>query len=137
MLSQYILHPSVKVVFITSGPQSHFFGYYDKSPLDSSERFLLSHRVEFDGRMASADDIVELGVWDITDGTYRTLSNTNAFNWQIGSMLQWLPGSNDSKVIFNDIESHDYVSKIIDIYSGSQKLLPTTIYSISPDGDLS
>ena len=65
--------------FGTSGGQ-HFFGYYDVSPLDREGRRLLTHRVKEANRMPRAEDMVEIGVWDIDSGQYRRLADTSAYN---------------------------------------------------------
>lgn len=47
-------------------------------------------------------------------------------------MLQWLPGSAD-KVIYNDREDGQYVSRILDVHTGKSRTLPGPIYALSPD----
>ena len=128
------LHDKVDLVFATDGRRSHFFGYYDKSPFSVDERRLLCHAVAFDGRAVLAEDIAEVGFWDIFGGSYTRLGETRAFNWQQGSMLQWLPGSDYSQVIFNDRIDASFVAVIMDVNSGNRRILPTTIYSLTPDG---
>ena len=63
------------VVFKTHGPGHHFFGYYDKSPFDRSERRLLSHRASFDfKRLPKADDVVTIGYWSMDTGEYHEVA---------------------------------------------------------------
>ncbi len=50
-------------VFHTHGPQYHFFGYYDKSPMDAGGKRLLCHAVNFDRRLTRKDDVAEIGGW--------------------------------------------------------------------------
>jgi hypothetical protein len=129
-----LLHDKVQPVFATHGPRSHFFGYYDKSPLDSAERRLLCHSVVFDGRPVRATDKAEIGYWDLVDGSYTSLADTHAFNWQQGAMLQWLPRSNCSQIIFNERFEDHFAAVILNLYEGNRRVLPTTIYSLTPDG---
>jgi hypothetical protein len=129
-----ILHDKVDLVFVTKGPRSHFFGYYDKSPFNGDGRHLLCHSVDFDGRMVQTNDQAEIGFWDLTDGSYTRVTETKAFNWQQGSMLQWLPGSNYKKIIFNERSKANFISVILNLNSGNKDFLPTTIYSLTPDG---
>lgn len=77
------------IVFRTHGPGYHFFGYYDKSPLDRGETRLLTHRADFDWkRPPHEDDTITIGYWSIADETYHELAETRAYNWQQGSHLQ-------------------------------------------------
>ena len=121
--------------FGTSGGQ-HFFGYYDVSPLDREGRRLLTHRVKEANRMPRAEDVVEIGVWDIDSGQYRRLANTSAYNWQQGSKLQWLGPDFSSRIIFNDRQDDHFVSRIIDVESGEEQVLDYPIYTVSPKGDV-
>lgn len=130
-----LLHPSTKLVFQTSGPYSHFFGYYDKSPLDSSGRYLLTHRVNFDGRDVTGDDNAVIGYWNIETGVFTELGCTRAFNWQQGAMLQWLPPDYSSRVIYNDRESDRFISVIVDIASKQKQIIPFPIYTVHPSGE--
>ena len=82
--------PWARVMFSTPADHSHFFGYYHESPLSADGCYLLAHRVTFDGREVDAADRAEVGLFDLRDGSWRTLGSTAAFNWQQGSMLQWL-----------------------------------------------
>lgn len=123
------------VVFQTRGPGHHFFGYYDKSPLDRSERRLLSHRARFDfKRLPKAGDVVTIGYWNLDDGAYHELAETRAYNWQQGAQLQWLPPDYEARVIFNDREEDRFVSRIVDVRDGSVQTLPLPIYTINPNG---
>ncbi len=40
----------VPVRALTRGPKHHWFGYYDKSPVDRTGRYLLAHESDFAGR---------------------------------------------------------------------------------------
>lgn len=129
-------HPC-PVVFRTRGPGFHFFGYYDKSPLDRSGRRMLSHHGRFaSNRLPTADDTVEIGVWSLEDGSYRRLAETRAFNWQQGSHLQWLPPGLERRVVFNDRDdaAGRFVARLVDTEDGSVETLPFPIYTLHPDG---
>lgn len=128
------LHEKVELLFSTKGPRSHFFGYYDKSPFDGDERRLLCHAVDFDGRMVQAGDRAGIGFWDLSDGSYTRLGETEAFNWQQGSMLQWLPGTDYTQVIYNDRANNHFAAIILDVQAEDRHVLPITIYSLASDG---
>lgn len=86
---------------------AEWFGYYNYDPLDSSHDRLLVHRANFDGRHITETDIVEIGYYNINSGEWTSLGKTDSFNWQQGSMLQWLPSDCD-KVIYNLSDNKNY-----------------------------
>lgn len=102
---------------ITKGPKFHWFGYYDKLQFDPTSRYALGMEVDFEHRPVRPDDEIRLGVIDLRDGDrWREIARTKAWCWQQGCMLQWLPGSAD-KVIYNDREDGQYVSRILDVHT--------------------
>lgn len=113
----------------------YFFGYYDKCPWNSEQRYILFLKVPFAERMPKKDEEAEIGYIDLDNGNkLNVLTQTKAWNWQQGCMVQWL-GINPSRlIIYNDYRSGKYVSIIYDIFQGFQKELPLPIYSISKDG---
>lgn len=133
--SRYELSEDASVEFETPDTQSHFFGYYDKSPFDSSGERLLAHRASFDGRKVKASDSAEVGYFDLDDESFHTLGTTQAFNWQQGSMLQWLPPDYDQRVIYNDREDDGFRSVIVDTETGEETVLSSPIYAIHPSGE--
>ncbi len=125
-------HPC-PIVFRTRGPGFHFFGYYDKSPLDRAGRRLLTLHGRFpSNRMFSVDDIVEVGFWSLGDAEYHRIADTRAFNWQQGSQLQWLGPDFDSRIIFNDRDGDRFISRVVNVADGSEETLPFAVYTVHP-----
>jgi hypothetical protein len=126
-----------EIIPLTEGPRFHWFSYYDKFQFDPSDRFVLGMSIDFEDRAITADDIVELGMVDLdNDNEWIVIGESNAFNWQQGCMLQWLPGSS-SEVIYNDRElspSPHYVSRVLDVETGATRTLSRAIFTVSPDG---
>ncbi len=119
---------------ITRGPKFHWFGYYDKLQLDPSGRYALGMEVDFEHRSPKANDSIKVGMVDLDDGDRWTeLGESRAWNWQQGSMLQWLPGS-ASEVIWNDRMDGRFVSHILDVKTGKKRTLASSVYSVAPDG---
>lgn len=131
----YSLSDTAEVAFETPDTHSHFFGYYDKSPFDASGEKLLSHQVAFDGREITADDSAVIGYWDLRTGEFVTLGETRAFNWQQGSMLQWLPPNYDRRVVYNDRGEDTFRSVIVDLETGDETVLPSPVYAVHPSGE--
>jgi hypothetical protein len=134
MNKNYNLSKDVEIIFETPKDASYFFGYYDKSPLNIKDNLLLTHKVAFDGRPVSKNDEAEIGYWDIATKKYKKLASTKAFNWQQGSMLQWLPPNYDNEIIYNDFDGEHFISYILDIHTGSKRKIPFPIYDIHPSG---
>ncbi len=119
---------------LTSGPESHWFAYYDKYQFDPSDRYALGMQVTFEDRAPEPDDAIVLGMIDLeNDDEWMPFATSTAWCWQQGCMLQWLPGS-DSKVIYNAREDDQYISVIQDVFSGEKRTLPRPVYTVASDG---
>lgn len=78
---------------------------------------------------------IEIGYYDIGTKKWNKIANTNSWNWQQGSMAQWLPTKDGSeKIIFNDSENNRILSRIFDINSGQETTINWPIYGITPSG---
>lgn len=132
---RYNLSGDTSIVFETPSSHSHFFGYYDKSPFDQSGTRLLSHRVPFDGRPVEAADEAEVGYFDLGTEEFEPIGRTNAFNWQQGSMLQWLPPDFNQRVIYNDRAEDGFQSVVVDVESGEETVLQSPVYAVHPSGE--
>jgi len=119
---------------ITKGPKHHWFSYYDKLQFDPANRRVLCMEVDFEHRTPTVEDAIRVGMVDLEDNDrWIDLDQSNAWGWQQGCMLQWLPGS-QSEIIWNDREDGEYVSRILDVESGKKRTAPHPVYSVSPDG---
>jgi hypothetical protein len=118
---------------ITRGPKFHWFGYYDKLQFDPSGRYALGMEVDFEHRSPRPDDVIKIGMVDLEDhDRWIELGESRAWNWQQGSMLQWLPGSK-SEIIWNDRQGNRFVSHILDVKTGKKRTLPAPVYALAPD----
>jgi len=125
---------AVPVRPLTTGPDFHWFGYYDKLQFDPTNRYVLGMRVNFEGRSPTADDVIKIGMVDRQrNDKWIELGESRAWGWQQGCMLQWIPGSR-SEVIWNDRVGDQYVSHVVDVATGKRRTLPKAIYALSPDG---
>jgi len=123
----------VPIRAITSG-KAHWFGYYDKEQFDPTDRYVLAAQVDFEDRSPNEDDTIKLGMVDTQDGDkWIPLAESNAWGWQQGCMLQWVPGS-DSKIIYNTREDGQHVAVVMDVFTREKSTLPRPVYTLSPDG---
>lgn len=128
------LAPGSPVRQITKGPRFHWFGYYDKLQFDPTGRYILSNEVTFEGRSPLPTDSIRIGMIDTGDkDRWTELGSSSAWNWQQGSMLQWIPGSR-TDVIWNDRIDGQFVAHIVNVKTGKRRTIPSPIYTLSPDG---
>jgi hypothetical protein len=104
-----------------------FFGYYDKSPWSCDMRRILMHHIITGGQ-------AEIIVFDRHLKDARVVARTSAWNYQQGSMAQWLPGSAGEKVIFNDVRANRLVARMVSV-DGFEEVCSMPIQAVHPDGD--
>jgi hypothetical protein len=123
-----------------SGGQHHFFGYYDKSAWDRSGRYVLAQQVPAMDAVLTPGLAAEVGYFDLRDGDrFHRLDATTAWNWQMGSQLQWLDGRTAPQVIYN-VRSGGaasiypgFASRICNLETGEKTDLPLPVYVVAPD----
>ena len=120
-----------KKIRITPENEHFFFGYYNISPWNKKEDKILGARARFINRHPEKDDALELGYFE--NKNFIKIDETNAWNWQQGCLMQWLPGSN-TKIIYNKREKGRFISVVYDIIKKSKKKNPFPIYSLHPSG---
>lgn len=114
--------------------EGYFFGFHDKSPWSANEKFILAHKFnEKTSIFPEKEEKIEIGYFtDINLKEFKILDKTHSWNWQQGSMLQWL-GNSDS-LIYNYWDGSSNKAKIIDINGRLLKILPYAIGAVSPNG---
>ncbi len=123
-----------------SEPGNHFFGYYNKTVWDRDGRYVLAQRVPFPDARLTPDLQAEIGFFDLQQGDrFRVVDVTTAWNWQMGSQLQWLDGAPGRQLIHNcrtnraDGFYPGLGSVIHDIDRNTRRELPLPVYSVAPD----
>lgn len=120
---------------VSSGPKHHFFGYYDKSPWNFSENLLLAHEVAFNKRPPTANDPATIGVIRLNEASnFEPITQTYAWNWQQGSMLQWHPADPDNLILYNDRRDSAFVGIVKSIKNNYMAIYSRPFYAIAPDG---
>lgn len=115
------LHTQVRLRIIDPNGQT-FFGYYNRSSERNGK--ILYHRIN--SKSLSLNQKVEICV------DQKIISFSNAWNWQQGSMANWL---NDNEIIHNDFKDGHYISKIVNIHTLESRIIDFPVYSISSKGD--
>ena len=113
----------------------YFFGYYDKSPWDASGRYMLCMRAKDTWSEPDPRSQAEILLLDANDGySFRVLAKTRTWNVQQGCMAQWMGPDFSSHILYNDMRGGKYCSVVLDMKSGSERVLPVPVYTVSADG---
>ncbi len=111
-----------------------FCGYYDYSPLDAENKYLLAHKVNQIDNFPKPGEECEIIIYNLNDNKHRVIDKTSAWNWQQGSRAQWLGPDFKTKVIYNKFYNGKLKSYIKDIKTMQEEMLDSPIFSISRDG---
>lgn len=136
----YLISPKVKSYgnikrISPDDGMEYFFGYYDKSPWDISDSYMLCLRVKHTYKSVAPQEPAEIILFDTLDNnSYTILAKTNAWNVQQGCMLQWLGPNFDEEIIYNDFRSGKYCSVILNIKTKKEKIIPMPVYTVSANG---
>lgn len=114
--------------------EGYFFGFHDKTPWSFGDKHILAHKYSAANKeVPKKDDLVEVGYFKNGDlENYINLDNTKSWNWQQGSMLQWL--GEKEEFIYNFWDGKETVSKIMNLKGELIKTLPFSIGTISNNG---
>ncbi|WP_281950371.1 hypothetical protein [Nitrosophilus kaiyonis] len=116
---------------ITYLSKESFFGYYDKSPINKTNEFIIFHSSNTSTKQLPNPSIpIDIILYDIKNGKFKLIDKSYAYNWQQGSRLMWV---DDYRFIYNIFEDNDYKSKIYDIKAESFKIIDFPIYDVFKD----
>lgn len=126
----------VKQVFQTESKDfSEWFGYYNYDTLNHNQSKLLCNRASFDGVAPQKGMFIKLGFYDLNTKQWNQIEETDSWNWQQGSMMQWLPcNGSDERVIFNCTRNNHNTAAIYNVNTGVINEIDWAIYGITPDG---
>jgi hypothetical protein len=97
-----------------------FFGYYDLTEADEGLDKLLSLAVPEDG-------MARVGYFSRESGKFHQISETAAWNWQMGSRLRWY---DDQHVMFNDYDGAKFVTRVCSLDSTEVRRWPRALYDM-------
>ena len=117
----------------------YFFGYYDKSPWDISDRYVLCLQANNTWKDVNPREKANIILIDTKQNfsnseRIKKIADTLTWNVQQGCMLQWLGPDFSSKIIYNDFYDNKYVAIILDIYTRQKRIISMPIYTVSNDG---
>ena len=143
--TMYALSPKIKcegaITRISPDDSSHeyFFGYYDKSPWDINDRFILCLRANNTWSDVSPKEkadilLIDTSLAENDKNRVKKIAETSSWNVQQACMLQWLGPDFCSRILFNDYRDGKYVAVIKQIDSGKEVIIPAPVYTVSSDG---
>ena len=131
--------PFVPYRRVGDGSWHHFFGYYNKSNWDKGNRLLLAQRTPWMDQYLTPEVKATVGYFDTGDGDrFHAVGETGAWNWQMGSQLQWLDGAPGRQLVYNDrtgdIKARypGFGAVVVDVDSGARRQLPMPVYVVAP-----
>lgn len=126
---------------ISPDDQNHeyFFGYYDKSPWDITDRYMLCMRADDTWSDVSPKEKANILIIDTQKAEndkdrVKKVAETRAWNVQQSCMLQWLGPDFSSRILYNDYRDGKYVSVILTLSTLEERVIPAAVYSVSADG---
>ena len=126
--------PRERSGYPVTGREGYFFGFHDKNPWSYHNRYLLSHGYrQLPNKVPKMGDQIDIGFFKGDNfSEFRKITSTSCYNWQQGSMLQWIGKSN--KFIFNDSDGVENIAKVFDTDGVAHGILPKPIAAVDPDG---
>ena len=114
----------------------YFYGYYDKSPWDKNDRYMLCIRVKQAYKSVAPKEKGEIVIIDTKENNkVIKIADTKSWNVQQGCMVQWLGPDFSEKIIYNDFRNGEYCSVIFNVKLNiEEKVINKPIYDVSRDG---
>lgn len=114
----------------------YFYGYYDKSPWDATDRYLICIKVKQAYKSVAPKEPGVVGVIDTQDGNkFIKIRDTYSWNVQQSCMAQWMGPDFRTRIIYNDFRDGKYCSVIYNWENkNEEKVLPLPVYDVSRDG---
>ena len=123
----------VEIRRLSNAPLHHFFGYYGINAWSSDGRFHLSLESGFCDRRPTVGDTAGVGVIDCETGEFIRFSETPAFNFQQGCMLNWIDPLGKEEICFNWFDGKSLCAKAIDFKSRNERIIESAVAAVSPD----
>ena len=138
-LAMYAISPKIKkegnIVRMTPDERAeYFFGYYDKSPWNATDRYMLCMKAK--NTWSDPDPFVRADILliDTKDNSVRQVADTLTWNVQQGCMAQWMGPFYDKMIIYNTLREGKYCSVVLNVETMQERELPVPVYTVSADG---
>lgn len=114
----------------------YFYGYYDKSPWDASDRYMICVKVKQAYKSVAPKEPGVVGVIDTEDeNRFYKIGVTHSWNVQQSCMAQWMGPDFKRRIVYNDFRDGRYCSVIYNFeMKKEEKVLPMAAYDVARDG---
>ena len=114
----------------------YFYGYYDKSPWDATDRYMICIKAKQAYKSVAPKDPAIVGVIDTCDeNKFLKIGVTHSWNVQQSCMAQWMGPDFRTRIIYNDFRDGKYCSVIYNWENKKEeKVLPLPVYDVVRDG---
>lgn len=129
----YNFKSDYKVTKIALENKESYFGYYDKSPINKTNEYIIFQSTNISTtNMPDPKVPVDMVVYDLVKDEYETIGQSYTYNWQQGTKLMWI---DEYRFIYNDFDESrkQYISKIYDIKLKDEKIIDYPIYDCFED----
>lgn len=113
---------------ISYNDKETFFGYYDKSPVNYDNNYIIFHSTELDTKQSpDPNNPINIILNDYNTNECIGSFQSFSYNWQQGSRLQWI---DNNHFIFNDYDfkNNHYLSKIVNTVGKIETIIDYPIY---------
>ena len=114
----------------------YFYGYYDKSPWDATDRYMICIKAKQAYKSVSPKEPATVGVIDTNDANkFIQIGVTHSWNVQQSCMAQWMGPDFRTRIIYNDFRNGKHCSVIYNFENKKEeKVLPLPVYDVARDG---
>ncbi len=106
-----------------------FTGYYDFCPFDDQNKLIICHKLNNIFEDPSFKNYIEVGFIDIKLKSFKSISETYAWNFQFGARPHWIKINNSNCIIFNNYKDKEIKAFIYDTDGNFIKMLNNSIFS--------
>lgn len=114
----------------------YFYGYYDKSPWDATDRYMICIKVKQAYKSVAPKEPGVVGVLDTEDSNkFIKIGITHSWNVQQSCMAQWMGPDFKTKILYNDFRDGHYCAVIYNFEERKEEsVLPMAAYDVARDG---
>lgn len=114
----------------------YFYGYYDKSPWDAQDRYMIALKVKQAYKSVAPKESGELVLIDTKNGNQATtFAATHSWNVQQGCMAQWMGPDFGTRIIYNDFREGTYCSVVYNVKARKEeRVYSVPVYDVAKDG---
>lgn len=114
----------------------YYYGYYDKSPWDATDRYMICIKVKQAYKSVAPKEPGVVGVLDTKNNNeFVKIGITHSWNVQQSCMAQWMGPDYETRILYNDFRSGHYCAVIYNFKEGKEEsVLPMAAYDVARDG---